>query len=179
MHTFTPSLNPDIIPLNKILIANKDNYGEIHLLPYHEYKPSPNSIQSAFQAVDDALMLRPLGLDLFHKKILIVEGIYDYYAYKMFFDLHDYNILPGKGAPSLLSFISMMIGFGISYKVLWDNDSMGTEQHKLALEFFGEQEGENKFYLLPKPIKILQDAFEGSDINQIKSKLGLSKNTFV
>ncbi|MFZ1809218.1 MAG: AAA family ATPase [Cyclobacteriaceae bacterium] len=169
-------LNPDIIPLNKILIASKDDFGGINLSKYHDFKASEGSIQSSFQAVEDALMLRPVGLDLFGKKVLIVEGIYDYYSYKLFLDVKNYNFLPGKGAGTLSSFVSLMIGFDISYKVLWDNDVEGKSKYSETIAFFGDMESIGKFYTLPNPFRILQDIFAGEDIKLIKKELGLSDN---
>jgi hypothetical protein len=173
-------LNPDVIPLNKIHVASKDSFGDISLLAFykHQHDQSKN-IQTAFQTIYDALYIRPFDIDINNKKILIVEGIYDYYAYGLFKVKNDFGILPGKGADSLINFISQMIAFEVDFRVLWDNDEEGRRGYDKAGKYFGEEIVIRNFFLLPSSNgskRILQDLFDGTDLELITRSLKLEKN---
>jgi energy-coupling factor transporter ATP-binding protein EcfA2 len=173
-------LNPDVIPLNKIHVASKDSFGDISLLAFykHQHDQSKN-IQTAFQTIYDALYIRPFDIDINNKKILIVEGIYDYYAYGLFKGKNDFGILPGKGADSLINFISQMIAFEVDFRVLWDNDEEGRRGYDKAGKYFGEEIVTRNFFLLPSSNgskRILQDLFDGTDLELITRSLKLEKN---
>lgn len=173
-------LDPEIIPLNNINIASKDHDGSIKLLTIEEFDGDITEKRSAFQPILDALKIKPVIFDLNCKKILIAEGIYDYYAFEMLKGNRDLTVLPATGASSSSFFISFMIAFNIKYRAIWDNDIEGIEQRNKAIEHFGPKESEN-FYLLPligrKQKCILQDLFHGEDLRAIKGKLGLPKNS--
>jgi predicted ATP-dependent endonuclease of OLD family len=168
-------LDPEIIPLNTIHIAQKsDSYG-IQLQRCNQYNRHDQGLQSAFQPIFDALHIKPFRLDFSYKKMLLVEGIYDFYCFELFRETKNYGIIPGKGADSLTNLISLMIGFDIDFKVLWDNDKAGIDSRNKAITYFGKELAEDHFHLLPKEDtstkKILQDLFEGSDIHLIKTAL--------
>lgn len=174
-------LDPEIIPINNIQIVEKDNTGNIVLVPINESKGNITERRGAFQPIIDALEVKPFTLDISNKKIAIVEGIYDYYAYKLFNNDGDIDFLPSVGADSIKFYISLMIAWGVDYRVLWDNDGEGRDSKRKAEEHFGEKESEN-FILLPvKSVRakktILQDLFEGKDLLLIKDELQIPKQT--
>lgn len=173
-------LNPDVIPLNTIHIAEKTNFGKIHLKKFNEYSKSSNNLQSAFQPIYDALYIKPFNLELSFRKILVVEGIYDYYSFTIFREQSDFGIMPGKGADSLINLISLMIAFDVDFKVLWDNDKEGLESKEKATRFFGEELAARHFFNLENTSsdkkRILQDLFIGTDIELIKKSLDLPKD---
>lgn len=173
-------LNPEVIPLNSIQIVNKSSSGNIHLETFNNYKiDSKRGLKTAFQTIYDALYIKPFDIDLNNKKILIVEGIYDYYSFSLFNETQDFGILPGKGADSLISFISLMLAFEIDFRVLWDNDVEGNSGYEKAKKFFGEELAVRNFFLLPSKNgkkRILQDLFEAEDIRTIIEDLSLSSN---
>lgn len=174
-------LNPEVIPLNSIYIANKSEYGQVELIPYYDYNIKDNKFPTSFQTIFDALHLQPLPYELIHKSTILVEGIYDYYSHLLFAPTKGINIIPCKGASSISQFISLMIGFKIDYKALWDNDDEGITELKLARKFFGDYEAKRNFHTLPTEKggkkRILQNLFDGGDIVTIKEKLGLDRKT--
>jgi energy-coupling factor transporter ATP-binding protein EcfA2 len=173
-------LNPEVVPLNRIQVVNKKSSGDIQLESFYDYKGvKDKSLKTAFQTIYDALYIKPFDIDVNHKKILIVEGIYDYYAFSLFKNNDEIGILPGKGADSLISFISLMIAYEVDFRVLWDNDPEGRFGFDKAKKFFGDEMSSRYFYLLPSSTgkkKILQDLFESIDLNLIIQELGLSTN---
>lgn len=176
-------LDPEVIPINTIRVASKnpDNF-KIEIYSIHDYKDDTRTKKSAFQPIIDALQIKPIIVDLNYKRILITEGIYDYYTFEMFKEKREINILPSTNAESIKYFISFMIAWHIDYRALWDNDAEGREEKKSAEEFFGETEASNNFYLLPHKTPrtkntILQNLFNGEDLKMIKDELGLNKNS--
>lgn len=105
-------LEPEVIPFSSIRVADKSNMGSIRLVPIHEHKGNITERRSAFQPVIDALQIKPVMADLSHRRVVIVEGIYDYYALCMFRGSDAVGILPSVGANSIKFYISMMIAWG-------------------------------------------------------------------
>jgi predicted ATP-dependent endonuclease of OLD family len=174
-------LDPEIIPINNIQIVEKDDEGKIALVPIHESKSNITERRGAFQPIIDALEVKPFTLDISSKKIIIVEGIYDYYAYKLFSDNSKIDFLPSVNADSIKFYISLMIAWGVDYSVIWDNDIDGRQAKKKAGEYFGDIESK-KFILLPYKSSrsqktILQDLFEGKDLLLIRNELQIPKQT--
>jgi predicted ATP-dependent endonuclease of OLD family len=171
-------LDPEVIPLNTIHIAEKSNFGAVSLQKFNGYDRSNRGLQSAFQPIFDALYLKPFNLSFTHRKVLIVEGIYDFYSFDMFRRKRDYGIVPGKGASSLINLISLMIGFDVDFKVLWDKDGEGLKSMNDAIRYFGDEIASRHFAVLnsEKGKVILQNLYEGVDIKFLKKSLGLNED---
>ena len=171
-------LNPDIIPISSIRIAEKNKDGQVKLLSINDYKGDIRDRKSAFQPILDSLQINPMIIDLSENKILIAEGIYDYYCFELFKGNHNFRVLPGVGADSLRFYISFMILGQKDYRVLWDNDNEGRKALNKATDFFGEIEAKN-FLLLEKNNgdTILQDMFDGGEFNYLKDELDITTKT--
>lgn len=172
-------LNPEIIPLNIIRIVEKEN-NSITLKSIYDYKGSIVDKRSAFQPILDALHAKPFMFENMNNHVLIVEGIYDFYALHLFKTDSNITIIPAANAESIRYYISLMIAWGIEYYALWDNDNEGKKAKEKAEIFFGTEEAK-KFFLLPindnKHKKILQDLFADSDLKLIRIELNLPKET--
>lgn len=172
-------LDPDIIPISSIKITEKrgGNFN-IKLLSIYEYNPSLS--KNAFQPIYDALRVKPFGMDLSKKsKVVIVEGIYDYYCFEMFLG-EDVRYLPSQNADSVIYYISLMIGWNINFNALWDHDEEGKRSYKKAITMFGS-ELKDKMLLLPtngrQRKRILQDLMDPIDIKLIKDELAIPTNS--
>ncbi len=174
-------LAPEIIPLNSIKIAEKDGHGKIKLFSIHDYKGTFKTKKSAFQPLMDALQVNPFIADFDKDNVLIVEGICDRFAIDMLKGSCDMKILPAVNADSEIYLISLMIAWQVNYRVLWDNDKEGIKSKEKAEDYFGTNESNGKFVLLPKLGRsrktILQDLFSGNDMVMIKNALGIPRNT--
>ena len=134
-------LNPDVIPINSIRLAEKNN-GKISLKRIDHKKVSRPPKNSPYQAIFDALEVRPPLLEFDNDKVVLLEGIYDFYCFKMFTkNLVAY--FPCVSASSIINQIPYMIFLGKSYIALWDNDGEGRGKLKKAIEHFGEYEAKN------------------------------------
>lgn len=175
-------LNPEVIPLNSIRVAQKDGKGNIKLIPIHEFKGSVIEKRLAFQPIIDALQIKPYVLDISHNNYLITEGIYDYFVFEMMKGAFKINIIPASDAHSIKFLISLMISWQKNYFALWDNDKEGRLAKKAAEEFFSKSDAVPRFHLLPlqnprsKKTR-LEDLLDKSDISQIKKELHLSENS--
>lgn len=174
-------LDPEIIPLSSIKVADKDGHGNVRLIPIHEHHGNIFERRSAFQPVIDALKIKPFLLDLSYQKVIITEGIVDYYAFEMFKHGRKVNTLPSVGANSIKYYVSLMIAWRVEYCALWDNDPEGRKEMKKAVDIFGDEIATRYFYSLPLKGKaaknrILQDLFDGSDLIMIRAELGMSAN---
>lgn len=174
-------LDPNIIPLSSIRVAEKTSNGEVRLISIHEHKGDVLERRSAFQPVVDALQIKPFLLDLTASFVVLVEGISDFYALEMFKGNRTINILPSVGADSILYYISLMIAWRIEYRALWDSDAAGLKSMARAEEKFGEIEAAGRFFALPLPSgtksRILQNLFDGSDLVMIRTRLEIPPTT--
>ncbi|MBP9701882.1 MAG: AAA family ATPase [Candidatus Pacebacteria bacterium] len=172
-------LDPEIIPLSSIRISEKvePTFG-IKLSSIYEYD-SVTGKKNAFQPIYDALQLKPFAFDV-SNRVVLVEGIYDYYCLNMFLGKTDIHFLPSLNADSVLYYTSLMIGWGIDFNTLWDNDSEGRVAQEKALIKFGNELGK-KMHLLPLKGKqkkcIMQDLVDGVDMLMIKNELDILGNS--
>lgn len=174
-------LDPEIIPLSGIRVADKDGHGNVRLIPIHEHHGNILERRSAFQPVIDALQIKPFLLDLSYHNVIITEGIVDYYALEMFKQAREINVLPSVGANSVKYYVSLMIAWRVEYCAVWDNDPEGRKELKKAAEIFGTEIATRYFFSLPLKGKSaknrkLQDLFDGSDLSMIRSELGMAAN---
>jgi len=174
-------LDPEVIPVNRINIADKNNNGSITLSPITSYAGNVLQSRGAFQPIWDALQIKPFSLEITSDLVIIVEGISDYYAFECFKGSRNVRVMPSVGASSIQYFISLMIAWHIDYRALWDNDDEGRKCRRKAAQHFGNEEAERRFLLLPKEGRkrktILEDLFEPADKLFLRGKLNLSSNS--
>ncbi|MCF6133104.1 AAA family ATPase [Flavobacterium wongokense] len=158
-------LNPEFVPINSIRLAEKNKDGKIVLDRLNHkgiVRPKNNS---AYQSIFDALEVRPPLIEFDYNNIVLLEGIYDYYCFKMFTG-DKLTYFPCVSASSVLNQIPYMIFLGKKYLALWDNDSEGRARLKKAVELFGEVEG-RKFMTL--------DLIEGKNNTKLEDYFDLSE----
>jgi len=88
--------------------------------------------RSAFQPVIDALEIKPFILDLTSDRVILAEGIVDYYVLEMFKQGRNIGVLPSLGADSIGYYVSLMIAWRVPYWALWDNDEAGRNAKEQA-----------------------------------------------
>lgn len=172
-------LDPSVVPISHIMIASKNKDMEVELASIYDYSDSSAEKRNAFQPIYDALQIKPFKMDIGKdEKVVLTEGIYDFYCFDML--LSGYRFVPGQNADSINYYIALMIGWGINFNAIWDNDSEGKKAKTLSDEKFGEVIS-NKTHLLPLSGRaqkaILQNLFKGRDLANIRTKLGISSNS--
>ncbi len=131
-------LNPDVINLGSIRIASKIQ-SVVTLDEFGKYKESKKT--GALSPVYQALHLN--FIPEFRGKLIITEGITDYYLFKMIQNHSgildkDLRFLPGAGACNSSNLISFAIAFSDNYLVALDNDKEGKKAKKMYVKEFGE-----------------------------------------
>ena len=159
-------LNPEVISINSIRLAEKKD-GKINLKRIDHQRINKPSKNSAYQPIFDALEVRPPLLDFDYNKVVLVEGIYDYYCFSMF-SKGDLSYFPCVSASSIINQIPFMIFLGKSYVALWDNDSEGRKRLEQASELFGQFESK-KFITLDRVGEkseniVLEDLFDNNEL---------------
>lgn len=172
-------LDPSHIPFSEIVVAGKDSARNIHLVPVHEYSGSERERRLAFQPIMDALGIKPFLLDITKPLVVLVEGIYDFYSLSAFSENEDHHVVPSVGADSIKYFASLLIAWGVKFKLLWDNDDEGRKHMGKAREAFGDDIAERHFMLLPskKGNRIMQNLYDGTDLRIIRERLGIPANS--
>lgn len=150
--------------------------GVIKVIKYQEYLQGRKIKTSYYQPIIDALEIQPFSLDIAWKKVLLVEGIYDYCGFKLMFEKVlnkklNFVILPGTGASNLETLISLHIGWGAEIFVLLDNDDEGR---------FNKNNYFKKFPILKNKIKVLDflgtsKNYEFEDLFTFTERENLSK----
>ena len=166
-------LDPDVINIGWIKICSKV-YGKINLVDYGN-STQPRSL-GAYSALNDALHLK-FGFD---KQILsqciLVEGIVDYYFYKMFTNLAPIDIIPGAGCSQLRELISILIACSERFAVVLDNDGEGRTSHRNYCNFFGKSFGDRAYQYqgLSNNNFVLEDILSDNDAKRIKDAMGFN-----
>lgn len=174
-------LNPEFIPINSIRIAEKINKGRIILKRVDERELVRTPKNSPYQPILDALEVKPPLFEYGGDNIILLEGIYDFYSFKMFTSSF-LAYFPCVSASSIVHQIPYMIFLGKKYLALWDNDSEGRARLVKAKEQFGEMESE-KFLLLENINNLqntkLEEYYEKTELDNFNlNHLGNSKAGF-
>lgn len=170
-------LNPSVIQLGSIKIAEKLK-SKINLQPYGNYKGKKD--KSALSPIYQALQLN-FAHD-FVGKIVITEGITDYYLFSILQSKTNivdksFKFIPSAGASQSSTLISLAIPFSDNFVVFLDNDKAGKDAYKKYAKEFGEHI-ENKLFRYQSS----KSKFELEDYlsEQVRSKLlEITKTTSV
>ncbi len=172
-------LNPDIVSLGSIKIAEKETGSIINVFDYGSYHNSGKI--GALAPVHAALNLNPT-YD-FIGKVVIVEGITDYYFLKILQNkgkiTNEVKIIPSSGAGNSSILISIAFGFSDDFILILDNDSAGKDAKKKYIKEFGENlEEKIHFYSKQKLEKIMskkvqRKLLEITGCNKVKKALGV------
>jgi predicted ATP-dependent endonuclease of OLD family len=157
-------LDPEVIPINQDKIVEK-KYGNVTIKNFSESGIELD--QGALTPLFHALRLKIGSYNFIDKKVIITEGITDFYFLKMLleysdkFTNRDYSIIPGAGAGQLQNLISFAIGWAKNkYIIFLDTDDKGNEAFERYKDFFGEEEAKKFIQYNVNPIK---DKFELED----------------
>ncbi len=142
-------LDPEIININNIRVVEK-NDREICLVPLAQTNDKKH--HGALSTLFHALRMKiPISSTL-NQKVIITEGITDFYFWKML--TNNIVILPGFGAGQNQYLISIAIGTSKNYMAFFDGDPAGDRAIEKYKNFFGDEEAINwKKYINIAPAK--------------------------
>jgi hypothetical protein len=179
-------LDPEIINVNNIRIVEK-NDRQVKLVPFAEVKEK--KAMGALSTLYNALRMKVPISSTINQKIIVTEGITDFYFWKML--SADLVILPGFGAGSNEYLISIAIGTSKNYIAWFDGDVAGEQAIQKYARFFGDEEkGHWKKYLNSSGAEIkleqilsqadqkrLTDLFNAKDLKKAITALYFSMDT--
>lgn len=127
-------LNSQYLNPYQVCIVEKDKNDLIQLYNFKNY-PKKGTRLSALSPLFDSLQIpfdeRVIG----NKKVVLVEGIHDFYALSLFGDFgNDYYIYPCAGATTIEKNIAFFIMLKTDYAYLVDNDKEGIEKAMHSIE---------------------------------------------
>lgn len=172
-------LNPQYVPLNNIMIVQKEKKDLITLEKATELNTDVSK-NHAFQPIYEALQIPFYNSLLKDDLVIAVEGIYDKYAIELFSDLKDnMKIFPSTSCEDIIKNIPYFILYNIKYMIVWDNDKAGRDSKDKARNIFGEEEAKKYKILHNKNDKDrrMEEMFENNDITILKEKLKLPKDS--
>lgn len=164
-------LDPEKININNIRIVEKEKR-EIIVIPYGEMQIEKN--QGALSALQNALRLNVSSLHTYGQKIIVTEGLIDFYFWRLLSS--EFMFLPGQGAGSNQYLISLAIGTSQKYVALFDGDSAGDDAIIKYKKIFNDEEAHNWIQYKDshgKPIK-LEKIFSKNDQDRLKKLMGVS-----
>lgn len=133
----------------------------------------------SYTPILNALKISTFPVDFYNKKIILTEGITEYYFLKLLIEKvnlleKDIKIIPGYGVNQLSNLISLAVGLGNKYTILFDNDEAGNSAFQKYKEKFVGEEGKWIIYDI-EDIKLLEDFYSDKMIDII-SKYGSNSN---
>lgn len=163
-------LDPEIININNVRILEK-NDRQITLIPLSEI--SEKKTMGALSTLYNALRMKISVNSTLNQKVIVTEGITDFYFWKML--TRDLVILPGFGAGQNEYLISIAIGTSKKYVAFFDGDVAGEQAIQKYIRFFHEQEKEHwKKYIDKDSNEIeLEQILSGQDRQRLIDATGM------
>lgn len=173
-------------------LINPDNLERVRLVDKDDENGTVigNQVHASSVAKQEVYtpIMTAIGLDLsksfgtFGDHNVIVEGISDYYYLEIMKKYINYDdalgvmrFIPSIGASKIDKLASLLIGWGVNFKVLLDNDNAGKEEKKeLEQQLLLKQE--QLVFVSDKPQFAIEDLFSREDfLNYIMPDLELSE----
>jgi predicted ATP-dependent endonuclease of OLD family len=163
-------LNPDVIKLGSIKIAEKKD-SKVILESYGNYKSTMDkgALTPVYQALNLNFANDYLG------KIIITEGVTDFYLFKMIQKYtkkinNDIKFVPGLGASQSTVLVSLALSFSSDFLILLDNDRAGRNALKKYKKEFGKSIDKKVFIYSQKEKNfLLEDYLIQKDIDELLS----------
>lgn len=163
-------LNPETIQLGSIKIAEKRK-SKISLENYGTYKETMDkgALSPVYQALQLNYTTDYIG------KIIITEGVTDFYLFKLIqkYTKHidkDIKFIPSVGASQSTILISLALSFSNAFLLFFDNDKAGKNALKKYKKEFGVNiENYVYIYRQDKSKFVLEDFFKQTDTTKLLS----------
>lgn len=165
-----------------------DNFGldtkptRITATPYRQFVAQFPTRSSYFQPVIEKLEYVPPEV-IGSSPYLIVEGVSDYYALRIAKEVSDrrykFNLVPGTGSGASGPLVSQLLGQGMTFAILLDDDTEGRKARNIYREtwFLTESSVITLGSVLPSFEKMALEKLLGQETLDIaRQKLCLSKN---
>jgi len=161
-------LDPDHININDIRVVQKENH-EIKLIPLSNARTKKH--EGALSTLNHALRLRTPLETIMKKKVVVTEGITDFYFWKPVVDV---VYLPGYGAGNNKYLLSLAIGASQSYVALFDGDEAGDKAMTQYKGYFGNDEAAHwlQYRKSDSSPAVLEDLLSNADTERLHTITG-------
>jgi hypothetical protein len=158
-------LDPEKININRTKVVQKEDHA-VRLLSLSNTTTKKH--EGALSTLYNSLRMRTPLESIMNKKVIVTEGITDFYFWKPIFDS---AFLPGFGAGNNKYLISMAIGVSKKYIALFDGDAAGNDAKKLYQKTFNINESDNwlTYTSSTGSPKVLESLLSKDDTKRIKS----------
>lgn len=158
-------LDPEKININRTKVVQKEDHA-VRLLSLSNTTTKKH--EGALSTLYNSLRMRTPLETVMNKKVIVTEGITDFYFWKPIFDV---AFLPGFGAGNNKYLISMAIGASKKYIALFDGDTAGNDAKKLYQKIFNINESNNWLTYIDNSSspKVLESLLSKADTKRIKS----------
>ena len=158
-------LDPEKININNIQIVQKEDHA-IKLIPLSN--ASTKRHEGALSTLYNALRMRIPLETIMNKKVIVTEGITDFYFWRPIIDA---VFLPGCGAGNNRYLLSMAIGASRKYVAIFDGDKGGDEAQIHYKTLFGDAESVNwvVYNTASSQPVLLEKLLSSADVGRIKT----------
>lgn len=165
-----------------------DNFGldtkptRITATPYRQFVANFPTRSSYFQPVIEKLEYVPPEI-IGSGPYLLVEGVSDYYALRLASELssgeYQFKLVPGTGSGASGPIVSQMLGQGVKFAILLDDDKEGRKAKEYYQQtwFLSESSVLTLAQISPRYEKMAMEMILGVEaMDHIQAKLGLEKH---
>jgi predicted ATP-dependent endonuclease of OLD family len=161
-------------------VSLEDESLDVKATSYRSFVNAHPNQTSYFQPILDRLEVVPSHFDL-RKSSVVVEGKSDYFILKFASVLHkktDLAIMPGLGAGTFGSLVSLQVGWGLDLIFLLDGDAQGLAEKERYTKEYGIPA--SRLFVLPEIISgksQIEDLIDNEAIAFIRSATGVQDVT--
>ena len=166
-------LGSDKVKFEQLLLASKNSKGNSSFKRINQ-AVSTSSFHDALSPVRSAIGLVTIPRFSKDEKVIIVEGISDYYFIKPFLN-KDIKIIPAFGADKIPNIFSILFGWGVFPKAVFDGDKKGKSIYKKMLNqlsFPGSDEVDRFLFCLDDGV-CLEGLLDEEDIKKVFDYTGI------
>ena len=167
-------LDPRSIRLPSVKICSKEQSGNVKLFTIYEYAALHKPNMHALEPIYDVLGINENFLEGIKQKVVLVEGITDFYSFHMFNDCDDISFMPFTGTHHINYVVPIFLSAGRRFLCLRDGDDEGQKAQKDLEGIFGQEVQRISMTLsqLDPSIKKIEDVYDTKEIETAKLTLG-------
>lgn len=159
-------LGGDKIKFNQILLATKNRVGNSSFGRINQVSSSDGAMD-ALSPIRSAIGLVSVSGFSKGEKVVVVEGISDYYFLRTLLD-DSVKIIPAFGADNVRNVFAILFGWGVEPRAIFDGDSKGVRAYRNIKSHFAFQDDmANHMLFTLKDGKIIEDLVSPSDIKRV------------
>lgn len=165
-------LDPKYVPLPSIRICGKEENGNVKLFTIYEYASLNTCKIHALEPIYNALGINENFLEGIKTKVVLTEGITDFYSFDMFKD-DSISFMPFTTAKNINYAVPIFLSAGRNFLCLWDGDDEGKKAKEELEEVFGKEISGISFTLtdIDPSVKEIEDLYDEQECKDLSAQL--------